>query len=103
MNTNFAEKIQALVNNTEFAQKFEAAASEQEFLNLLKEYGIEVTREDILALLAPAAEGDELGEDMLDNVAGGGKIWEWVKDRFGRWYQKLKDKNTRDIGRLADY
>lgn len=101
MNTNIAERMQELANDQIFAEKIQAAASELELMSILEEYGIHATENDLVQFLSGFDSDDgELSEDMLDNVAGGGKFWDWVKDRFGRWFKKRSEKNTKDINKM---
>ena len=97
-------KLQELGNDQEFAAKMQAAESAQDMLSVLAEYGIEATEEALVKALACEAmttEDGELSEEMLGNVSGGGKVWDWGKSRFNNWFKKQSDKNARDLERLA--
>lgn len=99
------EKLQELENDREFAAKMEAAECTRDVISVLKEFGIEATEEELVAVLAEqemAMENGELSEDMLDNVAGGGKLWNWIKDRLNNWFKKQSKKNADEIGKILN-
>ena len=58
--------------NEEVAKKCDEAQSMEDVLATLQSYGIETTKEEIVDALADI--GDELTDNELDNVAGGGII-----------------------------
>lgn len=80
-----AEKLQELENDREFAAKMEEAKNPQDVMAIMKEYGIEMT-----------AENGEMSEDALDNIAGGGKLWDW----FMSWFDRRSKKNTEDLNNI---
>lgn len=76
-----AQQIVAEVNNNEeFAKAFVSAEDAAAVQKVLKENGIEVTLEEVEEIFVDGANGilnnqaDELAEDQLDDVAGGGAI-----------------------------
>ena len=91
------KKLQEM--DLETAEKLSNAENMQEALEVLAACGIEATEETLVAALAELNmdENDELSEELLDGVAGGGKIWKWIKDCFGRWFKRQCEKNTREI------
>ena len=94
------KKLQEM--DLEVAEKLSNAENIQEALAVLADCGIEATEEALVAAMAELNmdENGELSEEMLDGVAGGGKIWEWIKDCFGRWFKKRCEKNTREIDKI---
>lgn len=98
MNTIAMEKMQELATNPDFIQRIETAENESELSTILKEYGVDASLDDVLRFLENATASEiELDEDMLDNVAGGGKIWDWIKKSFKKWFEKKSKKNAEDI------
>jgi len=61
--------LQEAMNSEEIAKKFEKISSVDEAVNILKEYGVETTEEELTAMF-PKEEG-ELTDDNLENVSGG--------------------------------
>ena len=64
--------FEELSRNEEFKSKLENAQSVSELVEILREYGIETTEEELEA--AYAAQEGELSEENLEDVAGG-CIW----------------------------
>lgn len=93
------EKLQNLAENQELVVKMQKAESTQEALSIMKEYGIDATEDELIQFLSSFDTTDgELDEDMLDGVSGGGKLWNWIKDRLNSWFKKQSKKNADDIG-----
>lgn len=63
--------IEMLKQNEELQNKINAAQSSDEIAEILTQYGIEMTAGNVEDALKEA----ELGEEDLDNVAGGGSGW----------------------------
>ena len=61
------------MDNEKLAKELEACQSNEEILKVLADNGINVTAEEVDALVkkAQAQESGELGEDALEDVAGG--------------------------------
>ncbi len=72
--------IEMLNDNQELANKIVEAKSLEDVLALLTENGVEVTADELKTMMADENEGDELSMEMLENVAGGGKIKNALKD-----------------------
>lgn len=99
-----------LVNNlfedATFKEKFLQAESKDDLQKLFGEYGVELSREEVdefVAELEAFNAGDELSEETLEDVSGGGitmkklagwcvaafkKGWEYGK-KFFDWEQSL--------------
>lgn len=83
MNTMMAEKLNEMFKQEAFCIRFfDALEQPAELKAVLTENGIEVTDEELTELVAVAkaqiakAEGEELSENELSDVAGG--IWGYV-------------------------
>lgn len=92
-------KIEALANNQEYVARVTSANSEEEMISVMAEYGIELTANELKAFLEQVAmvpANDELNEDMLSNVNGGGRIWNWIKNCLNNWFNRhLRRMQTR--------
>ena len=75
-----AQQINAQINNEEFAKAFVSAADAASVQKVLQEYGIHITLEEVNDIFVDGAtsilnnQADELAEDQLDEVAGGGAL-----------------------------
>lgn len=99
MKDNMEKKLQELAMNPEFVKKVQALDSIQEALALVKDYGIEMSETELVEILSASEETEgELSEEMLDSVAGGGKLWNWIKKKFSEWFDRQSRKNADDIG-----
>lgn len=66
------EKVQALMENEAFTAKLAAANDLDEMAAVFQAEGIEITGADLEAASEKKQANVELGEDDLDQVAGGG-------------------------------
>lgn len=89
------EQIRELCSRKDFIEQAKLAKDTAQALALLKEYGFELT-EDELAQFSSAA-GSELNEAELDTVSGGG-LFDWLT----RWIQHRSRKNEKGINELMD-
>ena len=92
--------IKELANNQEFVASITGTESEEEMITVMAAYGIEMSTFELKAFLAEitTASGDELNEDMLDGVSGGGRIWNWIKNCLNNWFNNQSKKNADAIG-----
>ena len=93
-----AAKIQALEQSGTFEQELAKVNTPEEMQALFASYGIEMTLEEVRAMVAEAvkmneAQDGELSEEALDNVAGG--VWYVV---VGKW--ALKTVASWAIGKI---
>ena len=78
------EKINQLMEQKEFAEEFSKATNAQEVVALFGRNGVEVPAEIAEELFVPSIHMDgELGEDALDDVAGGGSFGAAVGGAIG--------------------
>ena len=63
-------ELETLMQNEEFSARMESCGTVEEAAAILREYGLEVTTDELLAVLS-AETGDELDESDLEQVAGG--------------------------------
>lgn len=105
MMENTIAKIQSLAGDQDYVAKVTNADSAEEMLTVMAEYGIQLTVEELHSVLnqiiMPQEDG-ELDEDMLKNVSGGGRVWNWVKSCFNKWFQRQSEKNAREIGYIIN-
>lgn len=62
--------LETLMQNEEFNARMEACKTVEEAAEIMREYGLEVTAEQLKAALRAEKES-ELDETQLENVAGG--------------------------------
>lgn len=102
---NTMTRIEALANDQDFVAKVTNTNSAEEMLAVMAEYDIHMTEEDLKAFLERIMmipESGELNEEMLDNVSGGGRFWNWVKSCFNNWFHRQSEKNAREIGNIIN-
>ena len=75
--------LETLMQNEEFNSRMEACETVEEAAEIMREYGLEVTAEQLRAALNSEKEG-ELGEEALENVAGGMIAPWWWRKRRGK-------------------
>lgn len=83
------EKIKSLLGNEEFIAKLENMQDDEQTLALFKEYGVEVTADDLKSMMVNCSS-DQLDENALDAVSGGGiagyivgkVIASWLRGNF---------------------
>lgn len=84
-------KLEELMKNEAFADALFSKKSSEEIQKLFAENGLELTAEELAAVTATILQGasgnEELSEDALDSVAGGGLGW-WL----AVWYVRYKAK-----------
>jgi predicted ribosomally synthesized peptide with nif11-like leader len=62
--------LEELMQNAEFTEKLEKAKDLDEVMTMIKEQGVEITKEELAAAMEQLNEG-ELDENSLEDVAGG--------------------------------
>lgn len=69
----FEEKIKKIDNYGEILEKIKNVTDNEELLDVLKEYGIEITEEELEDIIPKdlVNSEDEISEEDLENVAGG--------------------------------
>ena len=78
MNADKIKEIEALLNsNDEAAEKIAGSESLDDVVAILAEYGIETTNEEFVEFAKQFSNG-ELSEDILELVAGGGKVRDFI-------------------------
>ena len=78
------EKIVAVLADPSLRQRVEACGSHEDNVKLLAENGVETTAAEIkdalmYAMKASYGEGDELSEEQLEQIAGGG-FWDGLME-----------------------
>lgn len=93
----YEEKIKGLFANEEFVAKFKAIEDVEKMDSLFKEYGAELTEEELMDFIKAPVEakraGGELSADDLDSVNGGvaaflatkvlPAVWGWSVSEWG--------------------
>lgn len=83
-----------LMNNEDFMKKLETAENVEAMQEVFAAYGAEVSAEDLNRALAlvNVGENEELSEDMLEGVSGGGFV-DWLIDVI----KKLGKRNEKGM------
>lgn len=84
MNEMTMKKLAEVMQNEAANERLENANGIEEIAAILKEYGVEVTAEELQEIVVKSSAG-ELTEDALDMVAGGNwlkKAWGHIKSAF---------------------
>lgn len=88
------EKLTRVLASDEFEGKFDACVSTAELLALLKEYDVQITADELQTYLdsvsGPVSGEDDLDDDALEMVSGGGAIWNWIRGQVKGIKSKLE-------------
>ena len=92
MNENVAKFVE-LFDNADFVAAFDACADQAAIKALAAEHGVELSDADLESIIDKAQKeisSGELSESALENVAGGGKIWNAIKNCVKDYIKSLK-------------
>ena len=83
--------------DAKFTEMLQNANSQEEILRVLNENGIAVSSEEMKNFVDSAPDG-ELSEEVLDEVAGGGWLWNHLTKYWnpGYWFGRAMVKNIGD-------
>lgn len=73
--------LESIMSNKQFQEKLYEAKGIIEVKALFVSEGYELTEDKLMSMLLP--EGENLSEDELENVTGGGSIMSWIRSRLG--------------------
>lgn len=100
---NYEAKIKDLFGNEAFLEKFNAVEDHEKLGDVFKEFGVELTEEELSDLIKTSLNHAQLSADDLENVSGGGVIgvltgvlkftWDCAVDHYGS-----PKKAVREIG-----
>lgn len=99
------ENLKVLMDDQDFLTKAAFAKTEEAIAALLKEYNIHVSAEEIRNVFTPDITEDwdsELSEEMLANVTGGGRVWDWIKNKLNSLYENLCKRNKEDFDDITN-
>ena len=86
MNTEkFGAIVKILETNDEARNALTGLTSVEEAVSILGQYGVQITVEEF-AEYVKAMHADEIPEELLEYVAGGGKFWDFVQGFFDGFY-----------------
>lgn len=87
---NNFEKITAVKDSEGFAQELETVESPEALQDLFHKHGVDLTMDEIcdMAEKAVARKENELSENDLEDVAGGGAFSDWLVDTVAKWFVK---------------
>lgn len=93
MQKQYSEKIKGLFSNEAFVKKFEELDNVEKIAELFKEFGVELTDEEIADFVNSAIEAkknEELDDEELENINGGAigfgavaATWAFAVDYWG--------------------
>lgn len=86
--------IEELIQDNDFIAKVTCAKSLDAVEDLLREKGIEISTAEMKAVMRV---DEELSEDALDNIAGGGWLLNWLSFLV----QKRSEKNKKELDKLV--
>ena len=74
MTTEVIEKIRVLMESDAFGKEIENVENKTELKNIFEKYGIDITEDEVVEICRgiAAKKNDELSEEDLDIVSGGG-------------------------------
>lgn len=71
----------SLMSNETFQEKLYGAKDVSEVKELFANEGVDLTEEQLMEMLLP--NGEDLSEEDLENVSGGGSVMNWIRSRLG--------------------
>lgn len=86
MNTEkFEAIIKLLETNPEAKDALSGLTSIPEAVAILSQYGVQITEEEFVEYVK-AMHSDEIPEELLQFVVGGGKFWDFIQGFFDGFY-----------------
>ena len=73
--------VESLMSSEEFQKKLYEAKDIVAVKALFASEGVEISEEELMSMLLP--EGDDIPEEDLESVSGGGSIMNWFRSRLG--------------------
>lgn len=86
MNTEkFGAIIKLFESNPDAKDALVGLTSIPEAISILDQYGVQITEEEF-AEYVEAMHSEEIPEELLEYVVGGGKLWDFVQGFFDGFY-----------------
>lgn len=86
MNTEkFGAIVKLIETNPEAKEALTGLTSIDEAVAVLNRYDVQITAEEF-AEYVQAMHSDEIPEEFLEYVAGGGKFWDWMQGFWDGFY-----------------
>lgn len=86
MNTEkFGAIVKLLETNLDAKEALTGLTSISEAVAILNQYGVQVTEEEFVEYVK-VMHADEIPEELLEYVVGGGKFWDFVQGFFDGFY-----------------
>ena len=73
--------IKSLLSNEQFQERLYQAKDVAEVKALFASEGIDITEDQLMSMMLP--DGENLNEEDLENVSGGGSALSWLRSRLG--------------------
>ena len=82
------KEIASLMQNKDFLVKFDQCEGLTQFKELLEENGIILSDDEYKRIISSACgeNNNELEESHLENVAGGGNVWNYIKSEWKKYW-----------------
>jgi hypothetical protein len=96
MKMDIMKKFENLENVDDLKQALEKVSTEEELMATLKQFGVEMSGDELQALAENVNPKDELGEEDLEMVSGGSAALVFLVIALAYTYYKVKQiKNRR--------
>lgn len=73
--------FEELMKNEQFQEKLYGAKDVAEVRALFAGEGVELSEDRLMSMLLP--QGEDLTEEDLEGVSGGGSVMSWIRSRIG--------------------
>jgi len=83
--TKFKEIAQLVESNPEAKEALTGLTSVEKAVSILNQYGVQISQEEFIGYVK-AMHADEIPEELLESVAGGGKFWSWMQGFWDGFY-----------------
>lgn len=86
MNTEkFGAIVKLIETNAEAKEALTGLTSVEEAVAILNQYNVQITAEEF-AEYVKVMHSEEIPEELLEFVAGGGKFWDWMQGFWDGFY-----------------
>jgi len=83
--TKFMEIAKLVESNPAAKEALTGLTSVEKAVSVLNDYGVQISQEEFIEYVK-AMHADEIPEELLETVAGGGKFWDWMQGFWDGFY-----------------